>query len=112
MMQSLDLLLATRFEPILGAANMAFKLEPWQQLAVVLGGIVVLLLLIIKAKLHPFVTLILVSALIGLTAGMAPESVLDSIKNGMGTLRHSGLQAIFDGISSLDEVVKETVLEE
>lgn len=35
-----------------------------------------------------------------------------AIKNGMSTLRDSGLQAIFDGISSLDEVVKETVSEE
>ncbi len=33
-------------------------------------------------------------------------------KHGMRTLRHSGLIAIFDGLTTIDEVVRETMLEE
>ena len=36
----------------------------------------------------------------------------EAIKRGMGTLRDTGLKAIYDGITTLDEVVKETVIEE
>ena len=35
-----------------------------------------------------------------------------SIKSGMRTLRESGLLAIYDGITTIEEVVKETVLGE
>jgi type IV pilus assembly protein PilB len=34
------------------------------------------------------------------------------IKNGMRTLRESGLLAIFDGVTTIEEVVKETVVGE
>jgi type IV pilus assembly protein PilB len=33
-------------------------------------------------------------------------------KRGMRTLRHSGLMAIYDGISTIEEVVRETIVEE
>ncbi|PKL46423.1 MAG: pilus assembly protein PilB, partial [Planctomycetes bacterium HGW-Planctomycetes-1] len=33
-------------------------------------------------------------------------------KNGMITLREKGLNAIYDGLTTIDEVVKETVMEE
>jgi len=36
----------------------------------------------------------------------------ESIKRGMRTLREAGLMAIYEGITSLDEVVKETIVEE
>ncbi|MCH7591486.1 MAG: Flp pilus assembly complex ATPase component TadA [Planctomycetes bacterium] len=36
----------------------------------------------------------------------------EAVKRGMRTLRDSGLLAIYDGITSLDEVVRETLLEE
>jgi type IV pilus assembly protein PilB len=36
----------------------------------------------------------------------------EAIKHGMRTLRESGLLAVYDGITSLDEVVRETVVEE
>ena len=44
----------------------------------------------------------------------ASTSVLarEAIKRGMRTLRDTGLMTIFDGITSIDEVVKETVFEE
>ncbi|MHC4090011.1 MAG: GspE/PulE family protein [Planctomycetota bacterium] len=45
---------------------------------------------------------------------MASTAVLRdmAIKRGMRTLRESGLLAIFDGVTTIEEVVKETVLEE
>jgi type IV pilus assembly protein PilB len=36
----------------------------------------------------------------------------EAIKRGLRTLRQSGLLAILDGTTTLDEVVKETILEE
>ncbi len=36
----------------------------------------------------------------------------EAVKQGMRTLRDSGLLAIYDGITSLDEVVQETIMEE
>ncbi|MHC4698349.1 MAG: GspE/PulE family protein, partial [Planctomycetota bacterium] len=44
----------------------------------------------------------------------ASTSVLrrEAIKHGMRTLRDSGLMAIYDGATTIDEVVKETILEE
>jgi len=44
----------------------------------------------------------------------ASTSVLrrEAVKRGMRTLRESGLLAIYDGVTTLDEVVKETIVEE
>ncbi len=44
----------------------------------------------------------------------ASASVLrrESVKRGMRTLRESGLLAIYDGITTIDEVVKETIMED
>jgi len=36
----------------------------------------------------------------------------EAIKRGMRTLREGGLMAIYDGVTSLDEVVRETIIEE
>ena len=36
----------------------------------------------------------------------------DAVKKGMRTLRQSGLKAIFDGLTSIEEVVRETIVEE
>lgn len=36
----------------------------------------------------------------------------EAVKNGMRTLREAGMMAIYEGITSLDEVVKETIIEE
>jgi type IV pilus assembly protein PilB len=36
----------------------------------------------------------------------------EAIKGGMRTLRDQGLLAIYDGITTLDEVVRETIIEE
>jgi type IV pilus assembly protein PilB len=45
----------------------------------------------------------------GASTGVLREA---AIKNGMRTLRESGLLAIYDGITTIEEVVKETVLAE
>jgi type IV pilus assembly protein PilB len=44
----------------------------------------------------------------------ASTSILrrEAIKRGMRTLRETGLMAIYEGITTLDEVVKETIIEE
>ena len=49
--------------------------------------------------------------------GVAAESSADDLRNiarqqGMTTLRESGLKLIFDGLTTIDEVVRETVLED
>ena len=37
---------------------------------------------------------------------------LEATKRGMRTLRQSGLMAIYDGVTSIEEVVRETIVEE
>jgi type IV pilus assembly protein PilB len=45
--------------------------------------------------------------------GATKDQLISAAKrNGMSTLRESGLKAIYEGITSIDEVVRETVLEE
>jgi type IV pilus assembly protein PilB len=43
----------------------------------------------------------------------ASTSVLRTaaVKSGMRTLRDNGLEAIYDGVTTIDEVVKETIVE-
>ena len=53
-------------------------------IAMVSGGIALLLLLVIRFRLHAFPALILVSLLIGLAALMPPAAVIRSIEVGMG----------------------------
>ncbi len=49
-----------------------------------LGAIALLLLLILFAKLHAFLALMLSSMALGLASGMAPAKVLKSMQNGFG----------------------------
>ncbi len=73
---------------------------------VALVGIAALLLLIIHFKLHAFVTLLLVSVLIGLGMGMDPTAVLTSMQKGMGgTL---GFVAIVVGLGAMFGQILET----
>jgi len=48
------------------------------------GSIFLLLFLVLKARLHAIVALILVSMLAGLASGMNPEQIADTIQKGMG----------------------------
>ncbi len=73
-------------------------------------GICLLLLLIIRFKTNAFISLLAVAILTGLLAGLAPETVFNSVKNGMGgTLGFIapviGLGAIFGAILERSNVL-------
>ncbi len=53
-------------------------------LAIVLG-IAVLLFLILRLKLHAFLALLISSILVGLIAGMSPNTIMDTVKEGMAS---------------------------
>ncbi|EXJ23967.1 Low-affinity gluconate/H+ symporter GntU [Alkalibacterium sp. AK22] len=63
------------------------------------AGIALLLFLVIRAKLHAFVTIMLVSLLVGVGTGMPLDTVIDSVQRGMGgTL---GFVAIVVGLGAM-----------
>ncbi len=74
------------------------------QLLIAVGvGILALLFMILKLKIQAFIALLIVCVLVGIIAGLSPEMILDSIKNGMGgTLGFVatvvGLGALFGGL--------------
>ncbi len=55
-----------------------------QLLMAVFLGIVVLLFLILRLKIQAFLALLITCIVVGVTAGMEPNVLLSSIKNGMG----------------------------
>ncbi|MCT2536492.1 GntP family permease [Aquibacillus koreensis] len=66
---------------------------------VAVAGIFTLLFLVIRTKLHAFVSLMLVSLLVGIAAGMPLDGVIQSVQNGMGgTL---GFVAIVVGLGAM-----------
>ena len=55
-------------------------------------GITLLIILILKTKIHAFLALIIAAATTGLIGGMAPNAVLDAISKGFGgTLASIGI---------------------
>lgn len=63
------------------------------------AGIFFLLFLVMKVKLHAFVALLLVSLLVGVTAGMPLAGVIESIQKGMGSTL--GFVAIVVGLGAM-----------
>ncbi|TPE15895.1 GntP family transporter [Pantoea vagans] len=55
-------------------------------LAIATASIVILLLLVIKAKVHPFVALLIVSLLVAIATGIPAEKIMETIVTGMGGL--------------------------
>ena len=55
-------------------------------LAIATASIVILLLLVIKAKVHPFVALLIVSLLVAIATGIPAEKIMETIMSGMGSL--------------------------
>ncbi|MEI2264500.1 GntP family transporter [Erwinia sp. CGal63] len=55
-------------------------------LAIATASIVILLLLVIKAKVHPFVALLIVSLLVAIATGIPSEKIMEVIMSGMGGL--------------------------
>ncbi|MEQ8472318.1 MAG: gluconate:H+ symporter [Marinoscillum sp.] len=68
-------------------------------LLVTFFAILLLLVLVIKLKLHAFISLLLVSAFVGLGAGMSFDELLKSIQEGMGSIL--GYIAIVVGVGSI-----------
>ncbi len=63
------------------------------------GGIALLLFLVVRLRVPAFLALLITSLLVGLSSGLAPQQVIDSIKNGMGgTL---GFVAIVVGLGAI-----------
>ncbi|MFC7343515.1 GntP family permease [Saccharopolyspora griseoalba] len=81
--RSMDVLTAT---PLAAddAPAMAWNLPPWALLLLVAGGIALLLLLVIKAKLHAFVALLVVSVAVAVAAGISPADIPGLLEDGMG----------------------------
>jgi len=66
---------------------------------IAITAIFVLLLLVIRTKLHAFVALLLVSLLLGVATGMPLDQVLESVESGMGgTL---GFVAVVVGLGAM-----------
>ncbi|MDJ0644920.1 MAG: gluconate:H+ symporter [Flavobacteriaceae bacterium] len=57
----------------------------YKLLIAVIIGIAVLLFLILKLKLHAFVSLLISSIIVGLIAGMAPLDIMNTVKEGMAS---------------------------
>ncbi len=75
----------------------------YQLLIAVGAGIVALLFMILKLKLQAFIALLIVCILVGVVAGLSPDMIFASVKNGMGgTLGFVatvvGLGALFGGM--------------
>lgn len=69
----------------------------------VLGGIVLLLVMILRLKIPAFIALLITSIMTALMAGMDPGSIMETVKNGMASTLGFvatviGLGAIFGGI--------------
>jgi len=62
-------------------------------------SIVLLLALVMRFKIHAFVSLLIVSGIVGLGAGMSFTEVLTSIENGMGDIL--GFIAVIVGLGSI-----------
>ncbi|MFC2949427.1 GntP family permease [Virgibacillus sediminis] len=66
---------------------------------IAVAGIFGLLYLVIRTKLHAFVSLMIVSLLVGIAAGMPLDEVIETVENGMGgTL---GFVAIVVGLGAM-----------
>lgn len=82
---------------ILTAAGQAAEKAPWDShdtrlIVVALAGIVLIVALIVWAKFHPFLALVLGSAFVGLVGGVGLSSVIKNFETGVGsTLQEVGL---------------------
>src|SRR5699024_11839565 len=78
--------------------------ETWLIIATIIG-IALLLFLIMKIKLHAFVSLLIASLFIGVASGMSPLDIIDVIETGMGgTL---GVIAVVVGLGAMFGAVLE-----
>ena len=71
------------------------------------AAIALLLVLIVRLKLNPFLALVLVSFLVGLANGMAAQAALNSILKGMGDTLGSVVLVIVSG-AALGKLIEES----
>ena len=82
--------------------EVVFAAEPSRLLIAVAAGIVLLLLLIIKFKLHPVLSLLISAMVIGLGAGMPVPTLVSTVEKGAGETLQGivlliGLGSLFGG---------------
>ncbi len=65
----------------------------------VLIGVVILMTLILKCKIQPFLSLLIASISVGVLAGMPPEKIIESMQEGMGNTL--GFVATLVGLGAL-----------
>lgn len=70
-----------------------------QLLVIALLGVLCLVVLVVGLRLHAFVALMMVSAGVGLAAGMSPQEVLQALQNGMGSTL--GFIAVVVGLGAM-----------
>jgi GntP family gluconate:H+ symporter/Gnt-I system high-affinity gluconate transporter len=69
------------------------------QLLIVLAGIILLLFLIVKKRIDAFISLLIVSLLLGLLLGQKPHLVVQSIETGVGSIM--GTLALILGLGAM-----------
>ena len=80
-----------------------FVANPTRLLIAAAVGIIVLLILIIKFKLHPVISMMIAAIIIGVGAGMPLTMISDTVENGVGKTLQGiallvGLGSMFGGI--------------
>ena len=80
-----------------------FVAEPTRLLIAATVGIILLLLLIIKIKIHPVLSLLISALVIGLGAGMPVPTLVNTVQKGAGETLQGivlliGLGSLFGGI--------------
>ena len=68
-------------------------------LSSVLIGVSVLIFLILKFKIQPFLGLLISSILVGILAGIAPSEIMSTVKEGMGSTL--GFVAVVVGLGAM-----------
>lgn len=83
--------------------EMVFAADPVRLIAAAVVGIAVLLILIIRFKLHPIISMMLSSVIIGVGAGMTLSMISETVEKGVGKTLQGiallvGLGSMFGGI--------------
>lgn len=83
--------------------EMVFAADPVRLIAAAVVGIAVLLILIIRFKLHPIISMMLSSVIIGVGAGMQLSMISETVEKGVGKTLQGiallvGLGSMFGGI--------------
>ena len=71
----------------------------YQMLGAVIAGIVTLLVLILAVRLQAFIALLISSIMVGILAGMEPDSIMRSMQKGMGDTL--GFVAVVVGLGAM-----------